>query len=129
MNLVLILTIFGLQTTLFLIGINTLKGRINSLEEQIRVNTMHLDLKLERLNTKIEEKAQFQEKALGTLSQNIAMCDYEVKEVKDKLEIVNNNTLLVRQSNFEIDSDISELNKTIKQETAKRLYLHLQDKF
>ncbi len=129
MNLVLIIAILGLQTTLFLMGINTLKGRINSLEEQIRVNTMHLDLKLERLNTKIEEKAQFEEKGLITVAENIAVCGYEVKEVKDKLEIVNNNTLLVRQSNFEIDSDITELSKTIKQETAKRLYLHLQDKF
>lgn len=125
----LIIAIFGLQTTLFLMGINTLKGRTNSLDEQIRVNTMHLDLKLERLNTKIEEKAQFNEKALITIAEDITACGYEVKEVKDKLEIVNNNTLLVRQSNFEIDSDIAELSKTIKQETAKRLYLHLQDKF
>ncbi len=74
MNLVLIIAIFGLQITLFLMGINTLKGRINSLEEQIRVNTMHLDLKLERLNTKIEEKAQFNEKGLITIAENIAVC-------------------------------------------------------
>lgn len=126
---ILILLILGLQTTLFLMGIFTLKGRINSLEGQVRANTVHIDGQANKINANLEEIAQFNEKALGTLAQNIAMCGYEVKEVKDKLEIVNNNTLLVRQSNFEIDSDIAELSKTIRQETAKKLYLHLQDKF
>lgn len=129
MGIVLILAILGLQTTLILTGIFTLKGRINSLEGQVRANTVHIDGQANKINANLEEVAQFNEKALGTLSQNMAMCGYEIKEVKDKLEIVNNNTLLVRQSNFEIDSDIAELSKTIRQETAKRLYLHLQDKF
>lgn len=129
MDLVLIIAIFGVQTTLILMGIFTLKGRINSLEVQARANRVHIDGQANKINANLEEVAQFNEKALGTLAQNIAMCGYEVKEVKDKIEIVNNNTLLVRQSNFEIDSDISELSKTIRQETAKRLYLHLQDKF
>lgn len=100
MDLVLIIVIFGLQTTLFLMGIFTLKGRINSLEEQVRVNTMHLDLKLERLNTKIEEKSQFNEKALGQLAENVAACGYEVKAVKDK-----------------IDSNTKEIKEDIKQST------------
>lgn len=129
MNLVLIIAIFGLQTTLFLIGIFSLKDKLNCLEGQIRVNAVHIEGQTQILNANLEEIAQFNEKALGTLAENITACGYEVKEVKDKLEIVNNNTLLVRQSNFKIDSDIAELNKTIKQETAKRLYLHLQDKF
>lgn len=129
MELVLILVLLGLQATLFIMSINTLNNKLNRLEGQIRANEVYIEGQAQRLNANLEEVAQFNEKALGTLSQNIAMCGYEVKEVKDKLEIVNNNTLLVRQSNFEIDSDIAELNKTIKQETAKRLYLHLQDKF
>ncbi len=126
---ILILLILGVQTTLFLMWVFSLKDKLNRLEGQIRVNAVHIEGQTQILNANLEEIAQFNEKALGTLSQNMAMCGYEVKEVKDKLEIVNNNTLLVRQSNFEIDSDIAELSKTIKQETAKRLYLHLQDKF
>ncbi len=110
-------------------SINALNNKLNRLEGQIRANEVHIEGQAQRINANLEEVAQFNEKALGTLSQNIAMCGCEIKEVKDKLEIVNNNTLLVRQSNFEIDSDIAELNKTIRQETAKRLYLHLQDKF
>ena len=124
-----ILLLLSLQTTLILMWVFTLKDKLYRLEEQIRANTVHIEGQAQRLNANLEEIAQFNEKALGTLAQNIAMCGYEVKEVKGKIEIVNNNTLLVRQSNFEIDSDIAELNKTIRQETAKRLYLHLQDKF
>lgn len=129
MDLVLILVLLGLQATLLIMSINTLNNKLNRLEGQIRANEVHIEGQAQIINANLEEVAQFNEKALGTLSQNIAMCGYEIKEVKDKLEIVNNNTLLVRQSNFEIDSDIAELSKTIRQETAKRLYLHLQDKF
>lgn len=108
MNLVLIIAIFGLQTTLFLMGINTLKGRINSLEWQIRANRVHIEGQANKINANLEEVAQFNEKALITIAEDITACGYEVKEVKDKLENVN---------------------ETIRQETAKRLYLHLQDKF
>lgn len=104
----------------------TLNKKLNSLEEEIQAINTHVDGQAERINANLEEKAQFNGKALGTLAQNVAMCGYEIKEVKDKIEIVNNNTLLVRQSNFEIDSGIAELNKTIKQESAKNIALHLR---
>lgn len=107
MNLALIIAILGIQTTLFLMGIFTIKGRINSLEGQVRANRVHIEGQANRINANLEEVAQFNEKALGTLAQNIAVCGYEVKEVKDKLK---------------------NANETIRQETAKRLYLHLQDK-
>lgn len=103
MDTVLILLILGLQTTLFLMGINTLKGRINSLEEQTRANRVHIEGQTQRLNANLEEIAQFNEKALGTLAQNIAMCGYEVKEVKDKLE----------NSTNEIKADIKQSTHTI----------------
>lgn len=126
MNIVLILTIFCVQTTLFLMSVITLKSKLSGLEEQIKGNNVHIDGQAERVIANLEEVAQFEEKALGTLAQNVAILGYEIKEVKDKIEIVNNNTLLVRQSNFEIDSCIAELNKTIKQESAKNIALHLR---
>lgn len=105
---ILILLILSLQTTLILMWVFTLKDKLNRLEVQIRANGVHIEGQTQRLNANLEEIAQFNEKALGTLSQNMAMCGYEVKEIKDKLE---------------------NANETIRQETAKRLYLHLQDKF
>lgn len=105
MNLVLIIAIFGLQTTLILMWVFTLKGKLNRLEEQICAINLNVDGQAERINANFEEKAQFNEKALGTLAQNIALCGYEVKEVKDKIEIVN---------------------KTIKDESAKNIAMHLR---
>ncbi|WP_346884349.1 hypothetical protein [Clostridium sp. UBA4395] len=108
MDLVLILVLLGLQATLLIMSINTLNNKLNRLEGQIRANEVHMGGQTQGINANLEEVAQFNEKALGTLSQNIAMCGYEIKEVNCKLE---------------------DVNKTIRQETAKRLYLHLQDKF
>ena len=121
-----ILLLLSLQTTLILMWVFTLKDKLNSLGKEIQAINTHVDGQAERINANLEEKAQFDEKALGTLAQNTAILGYEIKEVKDKIEIVNNNTLLVRQSNFEIDSCIAELNKTIKQESAKNIALHLR---
>lgn len=126
MDLVLILVLLGLQATLLIMSINTLNNKLNRLEGQIRANEVYIEGQTQILNANLEEIAQFNEKALGTLAQNTAILGYEIKEVKDKIEIVNNNTLLVRQSNFEIDSGIAELNKTIKQESAKNIALHLR---
>jgi uncharacterized coiled-coil protein SlyX len=86
MDKLLILTILGLQTTLMIIGINTLKDKLNDLEGRIKVVIMQMDGQANKVIAEIEEKAQFEEKALGTLAQNIAACAYEVKEVKDQLE-------------------------------------------
>lgn len=105
MNLVLIIAIFGLQTTLFLMWAFSLKDKLNKLEGQIRTNTVYVEGHTQILNANLEEVAQFEEKALGTLAQNIALCGYEVKEVKDKIEIVN---------------------KTIKDESAKNIAMHLR---
>lgn len=105
MNLVLIIAIFGLQTTLILMWVFTLNKKLNSLEQRIEAINTHVDGQAERINANFEEKAQFNEKALGTLAQNIALCGYEVKEVKDKIEIVN---------------------KTIKDESAKNIAMHLR---
>lgn len=121
-----ILLLLSLQTTLILMWVFTLNKKLNSLEEEIQAINTHVDGQAERINANLEERGQFEEKALGTLAQNTAILGYEIKEVKDKIEIVNNNTLLVRQSNFEIDSGIAELNKTIKQESAKNIALHLR---
>jgi len=52
------------------------------------------------LNANLEEVAHFQEKALGTLSQNMAMCGYELKEIKNS-----------------IDSNTNELKEDIKKST------------
>lgn len=98
MEKLLILTILGLQATLLLIGINTLKSKLNGLEEQIKGNNVHIDGQAERIIANLEEVAQFNEKAIGTLSQNIAACGYEIKEV----------------------------NKTIKDESAKNIAIHLR---
>lgn len=103
MNLVLIVAIFGLQTTLFLMWVFSLKDKLNRLEGQIRANAVHTEGQTQRLNANLEEVAQFNEKALGTLAQNIAMCGYEVKEVKDKLE----------DSTKEIKADIKQSTHTI----------------
>ncbi|WP_346935339.1 hypothetical protein [Clostridium sp.] len=86
MDKLFILTIFGVQAVLVLMSINTLKGKLNGLEGQIRANRVHIDGQAEKIISNIEERGQFEEKALGTLAQNIALCSYEVKEVKDKIE-------------------------------------------
>lgn len=98
MDKLFILSIFGLQTTLFLMSIFTLKGKLNVLEGQIKANTVHVDGQAERVIANLEEVAQFNEKALGTLAQNMAVCGYEVKEV----------------------------NKTIKDESSKNIAIHLE---
>lgn len=121
-----ILLLLSLQTTLILMWVFTLKDKLNSIEEEIQAINTHVDGQADKVIAEIEERGQFNDKALGQLAENVAACGYEIKEVKDKIEIVNNNTLLVRQSNFEIDSGIAELNKTIKQESAKNIALHLR---
>lgn len=103
MNLVLIIAILGVQTTLILMWVFTLKDKLNRLEVQIRANGVHIEGQVEKVKAEIEEKSQFNEKALGTLSQNMAMCGYEVKEVKDKLE----------NSTKEIKADIKQSTHTI----------------
>lgn len=100
MNLVLIIAIFGLQTTLILMWVFTLKGKLNRLEEQICAINLNVDGQAERINANFEEKAQFNEKALGTLAQNIAVCGYELKEIKNN-----------------IDSNTNELKEDIKKST------------
>lgn len=126
MDKLLILTVFAVQAILFLMWVFTLKNKLNSIEEEIQAINTHIDGQADKVIAEIEERGQFNDKALGQLAENVAACGYEIKEVKDKIEIVNNNTLLVRQSNFEIDSGIAELNKTIKQESAKNIALHLR---
>lgn len=121
-----ILLLLSLQTTLILMWVFTLKDKLNSIEEEIQAINTHVDGQADKVIAEIEERGQFNDKALVQLAENVAACGYEIKEVKDKIEIVNNNTLLVRQSNFEIDSCIAELNKTIKQESAKNIALHLR---
>jgi hypothetical protein len=103
MDKLLILTILGMQTTLMLMGISTLKHKLNSIEGQNRAINVHIDGQAEKIIENVEEKAQFEEKALGTLAQNIAVCGYEVKEVKDKLET----------STTDIKADIKQSTHTI----------------
>jgi len=98
MDKLLILSIFGLQTTLMLMSINTINKKLNRLEDEIRANTMHIYGQVEKIIANLEEVAQFNEKALGTLAQNMAVCGYEVKEV----------------------------NKTIKDESSKNIAIHLE---
>lgn len=105
MDKLLILSIFGLQTSLFLMSVITLKSKLNGLEEQIKGNTIHIDGQAERVIVNLEEVAQFEEKALGTLAQNVAMCGYEIKEVKNEIE---------------------KANKTIRDESAKNIFMHLK---
>ena len=81
----------------------TLKDKLNALEGQLRANNVHIDGQVEKVKAEIEEKAQFNEKALGTLAQNIAACGYEVKEVKDQME----------NSTSEIKADIKQSTHTI----------------
>ena len=100
---ILILLILGVQTTLFLMWVFSLKDKLNRLEVQIRANGVHIEGQAQRINANLEEVAQFNEKALGTLSQNMAVCGYEVKEVKDKLE----------NSTKEIKADIKQSTHTI----------------
>jgi len=97
MDKLLILTILGIQTTLMIIGINTLKDKLNDLEGRIKVVIMQMDGQADKVIAEIEERGQFNEKALGTLAQNMAVCGYEVKEV----------------------------NKSIKNESAKNIAIHL----
>jgi uncharacterized coiled-coil protein SlyX len=85
MDKLLILTILGVQTTLILMGISTLKHKLNSIEGQNRAINVHIDGQAEKIIANVEEKAQFEEKALGTLAQNIAVCGYELKQVKEQL--------------------------------------------
>ena len=97
MNTLLILTILGLQAVLFLMSVITLKSKLNSLEWRIKAVNTHVDGQANKVIAEIWEKGQFNEIALGQLAQNIAACGYEVKEV----------------------------NKTIKDESAKNIAMHL----
>lgn len=98
-----ILLLLSLQTTLILMWVFTLKDKLNALEGQIRANRVHIEGQAQILNANLEEVAQFNEKALGTLSQNMAVCGYEIKEVKDKLD----------NSTKEIKADIKQSTHTI----------------
>ncbi|WP_346905926.1 hypothetical protein [Clostridium sp.] len=100
MDKLLILTILGLQTTLMLMSVITLKSKLNGLEEQIKANTVHIDGQAEKIIANLEEVAQFEEKALGTLAQNMAVCGYELKEIKNN-----------------IDSNTKEIKEDIKKST------------
>lgn len=86
MNLVLIIAIFGLQTTLILMWVFTLKGKLNSLGKEIQAINTHVDGQADKVIAEIEERGQFEEKALGTLAQNVAVCGYELKEIKNNID-------------------------------------------
>ncbi|MEG2918854.1 MAG: hypothetical protein RR851_13075 [Clostridium sp.] len=136
---ILLCTGLALIGVLVLMGHITLKSKLNSLGEQIKVNSTHIDGQAEKIISNIEGKAQFEEKAIGVLAQNIAMCAYESKDIKDQVEIINNNVLQLRQSNFDIDVNTEEIktlieestndiNKTVKGESAKILFTPLKIK-
>ncbi|WP_346962006.1 hypothetical protein [Clostridium sp.] len=111
MDKLFILTILGVQAVLFLMGIIALKHKLNSVEGQIMENKRILNgIENDILKSKLD----------------IACIRGNSNMINDKLEAINNNVLLVRQSNFEIDSNIAELNKIIKHEASKNLYMNLE---
>jgi flagellar motility protein MotE (MotC chaperone) len=88
MDKLFILIIFSLQTILFLMGHITLKHRTNDLQKGIDKQKEcweSVEIQNNKIIKEIEEKAQFEEKALGTLAQNIAVCGYELKGIKEQL--------------------------------------------
>lgn len=85
MNMILGLGI-AVMGVLILMGYITLKSKLNGLEERIRATNVSLNGQAWRVIAEIQERGQFNDKALGQLAENVAACGYEVKEVKDKLE-------------------------------------------
>lgn len=83
--------------------VNTLKGKLNRLEGGIQAANTHVDGQANKVIAEIEERGQFNDKALGQLAENVAACGYEIKAVKDKLE----------SSTKEIKADIKQSTHTI----------------
>lgn len=103
---ILLCTGLAFLVVIILMGYITLKNKLNSLEEQICAVNLNIDGQVNRMIAEIGEREQFEEKALGTLAQNMAVCGYELKEVKESNK---------------------QINKSIKDESAKNIFMHLRN--
>jgi len=135
-----ILSIFGLQAVLILMSVITLKSKLNGLEEQIKGNTVHIDGQAEKVIANLEEVAQFEEKALGQLAENIKVVDIGVNKIRERdftlgqdIGKLENNTKMIKDAvtksmlclERQIDASKEEINKIIKNESAKNIAMHL----
>jgi len=91
------------QAVLILMSVITLKSKLNSLEERIQAVNIHVDGQANKVIAEIEERGQFNDKALGQLAENVAACGYEIKAVKDKIDV----------STKELKEDIKKSTHTI----------------
>jgi hypothetical protein len=100
MDKLLILTILGVQTVLFLMGVSTLKHKLNSIEEGIKANTLHVELKCNEINETIQEKSKLNGKAFRILVENAKAIDIGVNKIRER--------------DFELGQDIGRLKNNTK---------------
>ncbi|MEG1256644.1 hypothetical protein [Clostridium sp.] len=111
---------------LVLMGHITLKSKLKSVEGQMDKQKDYwksveysVEIQSNQITKKIEEKAQFEEKAIGQLAQNVAACGYEIKEANWQGKVINNNVLQLRQSDFDIDVNTEEIKNQIEESTKE----------
>lgn len=99
MNIILGLGI-GVIGVLVLMGHITLKHKLNSLEEEIKGNTIHVELKGDEINETIQEKSKLNGKAFGVLVEKVTAIDIGVNKIRER--------------DFTLGQNISELTNNAK---------------
>ncbi|MEG1256877.1 hypothetical protein [Clostridium sp.] len=138
-------TLLGLGTILGLMGYVSIKKQIKVVREENKAYWDSIECST-RVHANgviraIEEKGQFNENALGQLAENIKVVDIGINMIRKRdftlgedLGRLSTNTDKIKAAVSEcmmclekqIGTSKEEISKTIKDESAKNLYLHIK---
>lgn len=114
----LILITFGLLATFHFMSVNVLKKSLKSLERVVDSQKGYwksveysLEIQSNQISKEIQERGQFEEKAIGQLAQNIAALGYDIEKI-----------------NGNIESSTQEINKCTKTEAVRIMFTPLKVK-